>query len=107
MAKTPEGIVKAAVNKVLACYPESYVFMSVPYGYGKSTLDYLVCHYGEFITIETKKNGGVLTDRQEDILWEIQTARGMYFVIDGVNKCGPLAAYLEQVKLNVTSGRQS
>jgi hypothetical protein len=101
--KTPEGVVKNAVNKVLESYPETYVFMSVPYGYGKSTLDYLLCHYGEFISIETKAPGEVPTPRQDDTIFEIQIARGMNFVIDGVDKCGPLAAYLEQVKINATS----
>ena len=99
---TPEGKVKAAVNKVFARYPETYVFMSVPYGYGKSTIDYLVCHYGEFIAIETKAPGEAPTHRQEDIIFEIQIARGATFVIDGVDKCGPLADYLEQVKQNAT-----
>lgn len=105
MAKTPEGVVKDAVNKVLKRYPETYVFMSVPYGYGKSTLDYLICHYGEFISIETKKPGKAPTPRQDDIIEEIQVARGVNFVIDGVDKCGPLAAYLEKVKLNALSCR--
>jgi hypothetical protein len=106
VAKTPEGLVKAAVNKVLANYPETYVFMSVPSGYGKSTLDYLVCHYGEFISIETKKPKAVPTPRQEDMIWDIQTARGMHFTIDGADKCSPLASYLEQVKQNATVCRQ-
>ena len=54
---TPEGRIKQAINKVLASYPESYWFMPVPYGYGVSTVDYLVCHYGVFIAIEAKAPG--------------------------------------------------
>jgi hypothetical protein len=103
LAKTPEGSVKDAVNKVLKKFPETYVFMSVPYGYGKSTLDYLLCHYGEFISIETKAPGKAPTPRQDDTITEIEIARGMNFVIDGVDKCGPLETYLEQVKSNATS----
>jgi hypothetical protein len=103
---TPEGKVKAAVNKVFALYPETYVFMSVPYGYGKSTIDYLACHYGEFIGVETKAPGEVPTPRQEDIIWDINTARGVTFVIDNVDGCGPLAVYLELVKQNATRTSQ-
>lgn len=109
MAKgsTPEGKVKAKVNKIFARYPESYVFMSVPYGYGKSTIDYLACHYGEFIGIETKAPGEAPTPRQEDIIWEIQTARGMTFVIDGDPlQLLELENYLEQVKQNATRPSQ-
>jgi hypothetical protein len=97
---TPEGRVKKAVNAVFALYPETYVFMSVPYGYGKSTIDYLVCHYGEFIGVETKAPGEVPTPRQEDIIFDINTARGTTFVIDNVDGCGPLSVYLELVKQN-------
>ena len=57
MALTPEGKVKAAVKRVLARYPETYFFMPVQAGYGKKTLDFLICHYGEFIAIETKAPG--------------------------------------------------
>jgi hypothetical protein len=104
--KTPEGVVKAAVNKIFVLYPETYVFMSVPYGYGKSTIDYLACHYGEFIGVETKAPGEVPTPRQEDIIWDINTARGVTFVIDNVDGCGPLAVYLELVKQNATRPRK-
>jgi hypothetical protein len=108
MAKgnTPEGRVKKAVNAVFALYPETYVFMSVPYGYGKSTIDYLACHYGEFVGVETKAPGEVPTPRQEDIIWDINTARGVTFVIDNVDGCGPLAVYLELVKQNATRSRK-
>jgi hypothetical protein len=99
---TPEGDVKKAVNKVFALYPETYVFMSVPYGYGKSTIDYLACHYGEFIGVETKAPGETPTPRQEDIIWDINIARGVTFVIDNVDAVGPLSVYLELVKQNAT-----
>jgi hypothetical protein len=54
---TPEGKVKAAVNKVLARYKKIYRFMPVPYGYGESSLDYLICVNGRFVAIETKAPG--------------------------------------------------
>lgn len=80
---TPEGKIKAKVNKVLARYPESYRFMPVPSGYGLSSLDYLVCHCGLFCAIETKAPGGKPTDRQKKIIAEIESAGGRTFVIDG------------------------
>jgi hypothetical protein len=103
---TPEGKVKQVINSVLACYPESYVFMSVPFGYGPSTLDYLVCHYGRFVAIEAKKPGGIPTDRQDQILAQIQIAGGRTFVVDGPDKLAPLSLYLEQVKRYATSQGQ-
>ena len=81
--------------------------MSVPYGLGASTLDYLVCHYGHFIGIETKAPGGVITKRQLFTAVCIEAAGGKVFVIDGVDKCAPLSAYLEQVKQNATSESKS
>jgi hypothetical protein len=99
---TPEGKIKKLINDVLASYPESYVYMPVPYGYGPSTLDYLICHYGRFIAIEAKKPGGKPTDRQELIIAQIQTAGGDAFVIDSTDKCHRLRVFLEQVKQNAT-----
>ena len=104
---TKERRVKAAVKKVLESYPESYWFMPVPYGYGPSTVDFIICHYGTFIGIETKRPGEVPTDRQRMILNQIERAGGKSFVIDGTDKCGPLEAYLRQVKQDATSSSQS
>jgi hypothetical protein len=103
MAKKPEWFIKQAVNLTLASYPESYVFRSVPYGYGPSTVDYLVCHYGEFIGIETKAPGEKPTDRQRFILKQIELAGGAALVIDSIDKCHKLRTYLEQVKQNAAS----
>jgi hypothetical protein len=103
---TPEARVKNAINKVLASYPESYVFMPVPYGYGTSTVDYLVCHYGLFIGIEAKAPGGKPTTRQRMILGQIERAGGEAFIIDSVDKCHHLRVFLEQVKQNAASTSQ-
>jgi len=105
--KVSEWSVKEAVNRVLRAYPESYWFMPVPYGYGKSSLDYLICHYGIFIAIETKAPGEVPTARQKSTIREITGAGGEAFVIDSVDKCHLLRVYLEQVKQNATSTSQS
>ena len=100
---TPEGKVKAAIIRALESYPESYWFMPVPYGYGKSTVDFLVCHYGLFIGIEAKAPGEKPTTRQCMILKQIADAGGEAFVIDGPEKCQMLRVFLEQVKQNATS----
>jgi hypothetical protein len=104
---TPEGKIKAAVNAVLARYPESYVFMSVPYGYGPSTLDYLICHYGKFIAIETKAPGKRPTARQEFIIRQIEGAYGDAFIVDSVAMCHLLQVFMEQVKRDATSSSKS
>jgi len=105
--KGTEWNVKQAVIKVLNAYPESYWFMPVPYGYGKSTLDFLICHYGLFIGIETKTQNGVPTPRQELIIKEISDAGGEAFVIDKAEQCHHLRVFLEQVKQNATSPNKS
>ena len=104
---TPEGKIKAAIGKVLTSYPESYVFMPVPYGYGQSTVDYLFCHYGKFIGIEAKAPGKHPTARQKLILKRIVDAGGDAFIIDNIEKCHLLRVYLEQVKQNAGSPSQS
>ena len=55
---TPEGKVKKAVKDYLASLtPKPYVYMPVPMGYGATTLNFLVCHKGQFWGIETKRAG--------------------------------------------------
>ena len=91
---TPEGSVKAQINRVLKEYmtinaysmhPALYKFMPVPSGYGPSSLDYIVCYRGQFIAIEAKAPGKQPTPRQHAILHQIQAAGGHTFVIDGEN----------------------
>lgn len=93
---TPEGKVKAQVNRVLARYKGMYRFMPVPYGYGASTLDYIICFRGRFISIETKAPGKKPTDRQKMIATQITAAGGKVFIIDGDTT--ELETYLESVK---------
>jgi len=93
---TPEGRVKAAVNRVLSKYKSVYKFMSVPSGYGPSTLDYLLCVEGRFVAIETKAPGKKPTARQRHIAGEIERAGGVVFIIDSADEVHPLEAYLER-----------
>jgi hypothetical protein len=82
---TPEGKVKAAVNRVLAPYiarGDVYTFMPVQSGYGKKTLDYLLCVRGHFVAIETKAPGKKLTALQQAYAREIEAAGGLVFAID-------------------------
>lgn len=80
---TPEGKIKAAVNKVLAAYGKDiYKFMPVPGGFGPSSLDYILCVGGIFVAIEAKKPGGKTTARQNFIIRQIKDAGGKVFVID-------------------------
>ena len=91
---TPEGIVKAAVNKLLAKYEGIYRYMPVPGGYGAQTLDYLICANGHFIGIETKAPGKKPTGRQDACMTEIERAGGATFVIAGKDQLQPLEDYL-------------
>lgn len=95
MMATPEGKVKAAVNRVLARYKGVYRFMPVPFGMGASSLDYLICVRGRFLAIETKAPGAKPTDRQKMIINQIRAAGGTVLVIDG--DTSELETYLESI----------
>lgn len=96
---TPEGKVKAKVNRLLDKYPDLYRFMPVPYGMGASSLDYLICYRGRFLSVETKAPGGKPTQRQEMIIETMRQAGGTVFVIDGVNgQYEVLEAHLNELK---------
>lgn len=92
---TAEGKIKAQVNKLLAKYPDLYKFTPVPYGYGASTLDYIVCLGGSFIAIETKAPGKEPTPRQIETIRRIRQAGGQTFVVDGIESLSKLERYLD------------
>lgn len=50
---TPEGKVKKQLKDFFE-KNEIFYFMPVPTGYGRKTIDFFVCFYGQFIGIETK-----------------------------------------------------
>ncbi len=79
---TPEGKIKKRINAVLDRYPH-YRFMPVPTGFGKRTLDYLICVTGKFCAIEAKKPGAEPTELQRNTIRAIREAGGETFVIDG------------------------
>lgn len=80
---TPEGRVKAKVNKALkelgtGCFK----FMPVQNGFGIPGLDYFLCWHGKFVAIETKVKGKKLTPRQEETKRQIEEAGGLVLVVD-------------------------
>jgi len=80
---TPEGKIKSKINTLLDTYGDRiYKFMPVPTGYGKRTVDYLLCVLGQFAAIEAKKPGGKPTGKQADTLEAVVKAGGIAFVID-------------------------
>lgn len=79
---TPEGKVKKKINEVIDKHDGSvYRYMPVPGGYGKATLDYLICAYGWFAAIEAKRPGKAPTSRQEGTIEDMERARGKVFRI--------------------------
>ena len=75
-----EKEVKERVKKHLRKYG-AYWFMAVQTGYGSTTLDFLVCHRGRFLAVETKRPGKKLTARQKLISENIQNADGSVLVV--------------------------
>lgn len=77
---TPEKRVKVAVRKLLDELGAYYV-MPVTGGYGtQGAPDFLVCHKGRFIGIETKAGRGRTTALQELNLKRIREAGGVAVV---------------------------
>jgi len=95
---TPEGRVKARVKRLLDKYKTNYEFWPVPYGYGASTLDCLICFRGWFIAVETKAPGKRPTDRQKMIINQIRAAGGIALVVDGEEGLQHLEDTLESIK---------
>ena len=93
---TPEGKIKAAVNKLLDKYKSLYRFMPVPGGFGASSLDYLICVNGHFLAIEANAPGKKPTDRQNMVIGQIRRAGGTALVIDGNDGLKQLEEYLER-----------
>lgn len=88
MATTPEGKVKAAVKARLKELG-AWQCMPVTGGYGGSGVpDFLVCHQGRFIGIETKAPGkrNNTTTLQKMQIEAIRKAGGTAVVVDSVDQ---------------------
>lgn len=95
---TPEGRIKLAIKTVLSKYRDNiYVYMPVPGGYGKSSLDYLGFCCGLGFAIEAKKPKGRPTPRQEGIIEDIKRGGGVVFVVNDVDSLQALDRWLEAV----------
>ena len=82
MARTPEGVVKDAVTKILREF-EAYYFFPVTSGYGHSGVpDIIVCYKGYFVAIECKAKGGKTTALQQQQIEKIRISGGAALVID-------------------------
>ena len=98
-AMTPEGRVKAMVNRALKKYGANvWKFMPVQMGMGAPALDYLLCAYGCFISVETKVKGKKMTPRQEQTAKLIDEAGGFVFVVDGDETLQHLIEAIEFLK---------
>jgi hypothetical protein len=81
MAMTPEKRVKVVVRRLLDEL-QAYYVMPVTGGYGtQGAPDFLVCHRGKFIGIETKAGRGKTTALQDMNLQRIRTAGGVALVV--------------------------
>ena len=81
MARTPEGVVKDAVTKILREF-EAYYFFPVTSGYGHSGVpDIIACYRGYFIAIECKAKGGKTTALQQQQIEKIREAGGAALII--------------------------
>jgi Holliday junction resolvase len=82
MARTPEGLVKDAVTKVLREF-EAYYFFPVTGGFGRSGVpDIIACYKGYFIAIECKAGVGKPTALQEQQIAKIRNAGGAAIVVN-------------------------
>ena len=103
---TPEGKVKKKINKLLDSYrPLLYYHMPVPYGYGRTTIDYLGCVCGLFFGIEAKGHTSGdksrPTERQEGVIEDMRAAEGKVFVINDDDGLVELAAWLAEVVTDI------
>lgn len=97
MAKTPEGVVKAAIKAYLNSLPNCWWFMPVSTGHGAHGIpDFVVCYSGFFLAIEAKKPGNIAaaTPLQKMQIRLINMAHGRAIVVDGVDDVKALIAQM-------------
>jgi len=96
---TPEGRVKAKVNKLLDD-PRIYPFMPVQNGMGAAGLDYhcVVCwpDAAEAFFVETKAPGKKPSGRQEVLIERLRGMGCQVFVIDGDEGLNELRGWLNK-----------
>lgn len=93
---TPEAKVKKKVRELLEKHG-AYYAMPVTGGYGASGVpDFLVCHHGRFIGIETKAGTNKPTALQLGNMARIELAGGHTFVVNETN-VADLSNFLEKI----------
>jgi hypothetical protein len=78
---TPEGRVKEWVKRVLKKHG-CYSHMPVMNGMGDPTLDFVCCHCGWFVAVETKAPGGKPTKRQQVTMDQMRAAGAEVFLVN-------------------------
>lgn len=97
MAKTPEGLVKDKITKVLKEYGV-YYFFPATHGFGRSGVpDVICCYKGRFIGIEAKAGKGTTTALQDRELRLIKEAGGVSLVVNE-NNIDELKQVLEEMR---------
>ena len=90
-----EKTVKDAVRDLLTARG-AYWFMPVQTGYGRRSVDFLICYRGNFIAVETKRHGKRATANQENCLFQIALAGGRSAVEDDPD-CPKLKKILAEI----------
>jgi len=97
MSYTPEGRVKAAVDRILKRHGAYYV-KPVSRGFGRAGVpDYLVCFMGKFLAIECKGSDKLPTPLQQVQLGLIHKAGGATYVAHPDSVAG-LDVWFETIK---------
>ena len=95
---TPEGAIKAHIDKMLDDYQSIGVvmwwFKPVQYGMGKRALDYVCCIAGRFVAIEAKRDGGTLRPLQRQTALDMLAAGGKVFIISRAEGLQAFARWL-------------
>lgn len=84
MARTPEGDVKADIKTFLD-RAGLYYHMPVQAGFGRRTVDILVCWHGQFLAVEVKRRGARAKRYQELILQAVEDSGGHAICVDSVD----------------------
>jgi len=93
---TPEGELKAKIDRWLSQQLDCYWFKPVQTGFGKRTLDYLICFRGRFVACEAKRKGGKAQGFQEELVRKIEAAGGNAFIFDDFDA---FVAWMTHLKL--------
>lgn len=96
MSRTPEGVVKDQVKKLLKQYG-AYWHCPVLNGMGAPSLDFVCCHNGWYFAIETKAPKQKPTPRQLVTMQEMRAAGGFVFVVSCDEELDVLEVYLQMI----------